>query len=94
MPEGLADLFKQYGSFIWLAVMIAFFWFFLIRPQQKQQKSRAEMLGGIKKGDKILNHGGIIGTVTEVKEDQLMVRIADKTEVVMVRDGISKVLSK
>jgi preprotein translocase subunit YajC len=92
--DALREFFGEYISFVWLAVMIAFFWFFLIRPQQKQQKSRSQMLSGLKKGDKILNHGGIVGTITEVKEDQLTVRIADKTEVVMVRDGISKVLSK
>ncbi|MTI96742.1 MAG: preprotein translocase subunit YajC [Firmicutes bacterium] len=84
----------NYGTFIYLGVLVAVFYFFLIRPQQKQQKARVEMLSKLNKGDKIINHGGIIGTITEIKEDSLTVRIADKTEVSMLREGVARVLSK
>lgn len=87
------DFLVKYGTFIWLFVLVVFFYLFLIRPQQKQQKQRAEMLNNLKKGDKILNHGGLICTITEVKEDQIIVRIGDKVEVPMVKEGIARILN-
>jgi preprotein translocase subunit YajC len=84
----------QYGSFLWLGVIMVAFYLLLIRPQQKQQKQRLTMLQELKVGDKILNHAGIIGTITEIKDDRVMVRIADKVEVTMIREGVARVLSK
>lgn len=89
----MQELFGQYGNFIFLGFMVVIFYLFLIRPQQKQQKVRGEMLGGLKKGDKVINHAGIIGTITEIKDDKIMVRIADKVEVSMIKEGVARVLS-
>lgn len=89
MPEFL----EQYAGVIWLVVIAVFFYLFLIRPQQKQQKQRVSMLGALKVGDKILNHAGIIGTITEIKEDKIIVRIADKVEVSMVKEGVARILN-
>jgi len=90
----MAELLKQYSGFLYLIVLVVVFYLFLIRPQQKQQKQRTNMLGNLKKGDKVLNHGGIIGTITEIKDDRIMVRIGDKVEVAMVKEGIARVLSE
>jgi preprotein translocase subunit YajC len=73
--------------------LVAFFYFFAIRPQQKQQKQRVEMINSLKKGDKILNHGGLIGTITEVREDKFIVRFGDK-EVPMVKEGVARKLNE
>lgn len=89
----MAQFFEQYGSFFYLIVFVVVFYLFLIRPQQKQQKQRVSMLGNLKKGDKVINHGGLIGTITEIKEDRIIVRIADKVEVAMLKEGVAKVLS-
>lgn len=89
----MTEFLTNYGTYIWLLVLVVFFYLFLIRPQQKQQKQRAEMLNNLKKGDKVLNHGGLIGTITEVKEDQIIVRIGDKVEVPMVKEGIARILN-
>ena len=87
------EFLMKYGTIIWLLVLVVFFYLFLIRPQQKQQKQRGEMLNNLKKGDKIINYGGMIGTITEIKEDQIMVRISDKVEVPMVKEGIARILN-
>lgn len=89
MPESLG----QYTSFIWLGIIVVAFYFFLIRPQQKQQKQRVSMLSELKVGDKVLNHAGMIGTITEIKEDKIMVRFADKVEISMVKEGVARVLT-
>lgn len=89
----MQEFLAQYGSFLWLGVIMVAFYLLLIRPQQKQQKQRLTMLQELKVGDKILNHAGIIGTITEIKDDRVMVRIADKVEVTMIREGVARVLS-
>ena len=87
-------IFEDYGTFFYLIIFVVIFYMFLIRPQQKQQKERTGMLGGLKTGDKIINHGGVIGTITEIKEDNIVVRIADKVEVSMLKEGVARVLNK
>lgn len=89
----MQEFLAKYGTIVWLLVIVAFFYLFLIRPQQKQQKQRADMLGKLKKGDKVLNHGGLVCTIVEVKEDNIVVRIGDKVEATMVREGIARVLN-
>lgn len=89
----MQDFLAKYGTIVWLLVLVAFFYLFLIRPQQKQQKRRLDMLSNLKKGDKVLNHGGLVCTIVEVKEDNIIVRIGDKIEVPMVREGIARVLN-
>lgn len=89
MPDALAP----YMSFIYLGIFVVIFYLFLIRPQQKQQKQRVAMLDNLKKGDKIINHGGIMGTITEMKEDRITVRISEKAEVTMLKEGVARVLN-
>jgi len=60
----------------------------MIRPQQKQRKERAEMLDSLNKGDKIVTIGGIYGTLIDVKEDTIKLRVADKVELTMSRESV------
>ena len=90
----MGELLANYGTFVYLGIFVVFFYLFLIRPQQKQQKARTEMISNLKAGDKVINHGGIIGTISEIKEDNIVVKIADKIEISMLREGIARVLSK
>jgi len=89
----MPDFFGTYGTYLYLIVIVVIFYMFLIRPQQKQQKKRVEMLSELKKGDKVINHGGVIGTITEIKEDRIIVKIADKVEVAMLKEGIARIMS-
>lgn len=77
--------------FLPLILLFVLMWFMLIRPQQTQQRKRREMLGALRKGDKIVTLGGIHGVITEIdnKEDLLTVRIADKVDVQVSRQGVS-----
>ncbi len=89
----MEEFLAKYGSILWLVVLAVLFYWFLIRPQQKQQKQRVEMLNSLKKGDKVLNHGGIVGTIIEVQEDRFIVRLSDKVEVPMIKEGIARKLN-
>ena len=59
-----------------MVVIIAVFWFFLIRPQQKRQKEHAKMIEALAKGDEVLTAGGIAARISEVGEQYIVVQIA------------------
>ena len=79
-----------------LVLIFVVFYFLLIRPQQKKMKAHREMIGAVKRGDKVLTAGGIIGTVVKVEEsdDVLLVEIAKDIRVRVARGTISDVLNK
>jgi preprotein translocase subunit YajC len=70
------------------------FYFLLIRPQQKKMKDHREMLGQLKRGDRVVTAGGIVATITKVKDgsDELEAEIAPNVKVTVVRGTIGSVL--
>lgn len=58
---------------VMMLVMFAIFYFILIRPQVKKQKAHAEMLGKLGKGDEVITRGGVIGKITGVTDDGILV---------------------
>ena len=79
------------ASLIWMFLLLGIFWVIMILPQRKQQKKRAEMLNALKKGDKVVTIGGIHGEITEIGDDELRLRIADKIEIKLAKGSISRV---
>jgi preprotein translocase subunit YajC len=65
------------------------FYFLIIVPQRRRQKALQEMIGQLKAGDKIITSGGIIATVTAVRENSLLVRSADKSILEITRASVS-----
>ena len=80
------------GPLPMLILLFAVFYFLLIRPQQQRQKKQKAMVASIEKGDKVLTAGGIHGVVTGVKDDILIVKIADNVKVEVNRPSVSKIL--
>ncbi|NLY51657.1 MAG: preprotein translocase subunit YajC [Firmicutes bacterium] len=80
------------GLFMPFIIMLAVFYVFLIRPQQKQQKERQNMLNALKKGDKVVTIGGIHGEITALKDDVITLRVADKVEIRISRSGVGRVI--
>jgi preprotein translocase subunit YajC len=82
-------------SLLPLILIFVVFWFLLIRPQQKKMKQHREMIAAIRRGDRVLTAGGIIGTVTKFfGETELQVEIAEGVRVKVARSTISEVLAK
>jgi len=73
------------------ALIIAVFYFLIIRPQNKKQKETQKMLSALKKGDKIVTIGGIHGTIQSVKESSVIVRVDDNVKLEFSRSAISNV---
>ena len=84
------------GQFIPILLIVVVFYFFLIRPQSKRAKERKAMIDAVRRGDRIVTHGGLIGTIAKAMPDsrELEVDIADNVRVKITREGVADVLSK
>ena len=84
-----------FEAFLPLILIFGVFYVLLIRPQQKKMKEHKVTLSAIRRGDKVVTGGGIVGTVTKVIDDlEITVEIADGVKVRVQRGLISTVLSK
>lgn len=81
-------------SMLPIVAIVAIFYFLLIRPQSKRAKEHKAMLEAVRRGDKIVSNGGLMGTVTKVDDDVLTVEIAKDIKVQVVRGMIAEVRSK
>jgi preprotein translocase subunit YajC len=79
------------ATFAPLLVIFAIFYFLMIRPQQKQQKQHREMLAALKKGDRVVTRGGMMGTIYAIAETIVTLEIADNVRVKFSRDAIAGV---
>lgn len=83
------------GGLLPLVLIFVVFYFLLIRPQQKKAKEHRETLANLRRGDKVVTNGGLIGTITRVPNDtELIVEIADGVKVKVLRGMIAESLSK
>ena len=72
-------------------LIIAVFYFLLIRPQQRRQRQLQETVASLKIGDKVITTGGIIGVITTVKETSFLIRSADKSILEIARSAIADI---
>ena len=79
------------GSMLYIIMLVAVFWYLLIRPQQAQAKKRAEMLTALKTGDKVVTIGGICGKVAQITDNKIFVEVSDGIVVEFLRNAISTV---
>jgi preprotein translocase subunit YajC len=105
-PAYAQDFSAMFGSasqFLPLVMIFAVFWFLLIRPQQQKAKEMRNMLAALKRGDKVVTGGGIVGTVQkvgmvadkdgkQVPGNEIEVEIAPNLRVTVLRDTISSVV--
>ncbi len=76
-------------GFLPMVLIFVAFWFLLIAPQRKKQKQHDKMIQALEKGAKVKTVGGVFGTVTGVKDDRFVVRIAENVKVEVSREAIS-----
>ena len=78
-----------------LVLIFIVFYFLLIRPQQSKMKAQKEMLAGVKRGDRVVTGGGIIGLVTKViGENELQVELAEGVRVRIIKQTITDILTR
>lgn len=81
------------GMFLPIVLIFVIFYFLLIRPQNKKQKETKAMLAAMKKGDKVVSIGGIRGTLTNVKEGTVTVKVDDNCKLEFNKSAIAEVLT-
>jgi preprotein translocase subunit YajC len=91
--QDAASLVGSATQFLPLVLIFAVFYFLLIRPQQQRQKETRAMIAAVKRGDKVVTGGGIIGTVTKTKDNDVEVEIAENVRITVVRDTIQSVIN-
>jgi preprotein translocase subunit YajC len=85
---------NQMSMLIMMGVIFAIVYFLMIMPQRKKQKETQNMLNAMKKGDKIVTVGGLLGTVGNVKDATVMVKIADNTVVEFRKSAIASIINE
>jgi len=78
---------------VWV-LFIGGFYFLFIAPQKKKQKEHEKMLSALQSGDEVITTGGIFGTITNVKEDRFVVRVADNTKIEIGKGFIQSVVKR
>lgn len=82
------------GTLIYLVVMIAIFYFLLIRPQKKKEKQTRMMLNDMRPGDEIITIGGVMGNIVSIKEDRVVIETgANRTKLTFEKGAIKTVLT-
>jgi preprotein translocase subunit YajC len=78
-----------WSSVLPLLAFVAFFYFFVIRPGNKQRDEQSALLKGLVKGDRVVTTGGMFGTVTGVDGDEIVVEIAERVKVRFKKEAIA-----
>jgi preprotein translocase subunit YajC len=75
---------------IFLALIFVVMWFFMIRPQRKQQKELQAFRDGLKNGDKVVTIGGIYGTVCDVKDEYVLIEVSKDVKIRVSKQALVK----
>lgn len=82
------------SSFILLIGFVVIFYFFLIRPQNKRAKQHRQLIANISKGDEIVTNGGLLGRITKVTDDFVVLALNDNIEATIQKSYIASVVPK
>ena len=85
---------SQWSMWIMLALIFVVMWFFMIRPQRKQQKELQNFRDSLKKGDKVVTIGGIYGTVCEIKEGSVLIEVDNNVKIRVSKQALVKDFSE
>ncbi|HCB94145.1 MAG TPA: preprotein translocase subunit YajC [Selenomonas sp.] len=84
-------MFQTWGPIL---IMVVIFYFLLYRPQKAEQKRRKAMLDNLKSGDRVVTIGGIYGTLGEIGEKSVMLKVSDRVEIEVARAAINGNISQ
>ena len=84
---------SQMISLLYVIGLFALLYFLMIRPQQQRQKKHQAMVSNLKPDEKVITIGGIYGTIVKIKDDSVILRIADNVRIEMQKSAISQVTS-
>jgi preprotein translocase subunit YajC len=77
------------SALVWMVLLVAIFYFLLLRPQQKQKKQHQEFIDSLKKGDKVITSGGIIGEIKSIDDDVVTLKVSEGTLIKVLKQSIT-----
>ena len=83
----------DFMPFVSIGLIFVIMYFLVIRPQSKKAKEHQNMLNALKKGDRIVTSGGLIGVITQIHENELEIQVAPSVHVLVARPMVSTLLS-
>jgi preprotein translocase subunit YajC len=90
VPQAPAQQQNILTSLMPIAVIFIIFYFLLIRPQKKTQQAHAKMVNELQKNDEVVTSGGMYGTIVNIQNDIITLRVDENTRIKMQRGSISK----
>jgi len=90
---GFAAVFAQYGTWVWLAILVVAFYFLLIRPQRMRTKKSQELMSSLMRGDEVVTAGGFHGRIKDIRDDVIVITIAAGVDVKVSKASVSKKVS-
>ena len=89
-PQAAAPQQNVITSLMPIAIIFIIFYFLLIRPQKKSQQDHAKMLDALQKNDEVITSGGIYGTIVNIQDNIITLRVDDNTRIKVQKGSISK----
>jgi preprotein translocase subunit YajC len=80
-------------NFLPIIAIILIFYLLILRPQSKKRKETEKMISALKKGDKIVTIGGLYGTIQNVKESTVILKVDDNVKLEFLRSAVSSVIA-
>jgi preprotein translocase subunit YajC len=81
-------------SYVMMAFMVAIFYFAMIRPQRRREKERQAQVNALQSGQRVLLTSGILGEVAQVREKTLIVLVAEKTKIEVLKSAVAQRLEE
>ena len=85
---------SPWGSVVMLVAFVVVFYFLLWRPQSKRAKEQRDLITSLQKGDEVVTAGGILGTITAVKESFVTLQVAEGFEIKVQKSAVANALPK
>lgn len=93
-PAGQQTVGGGWSMWVMLILIFVIMWFFMIRPQRKQQKELEKFRNALKKGDKVVTIGGIYGEVAEIKDRTVIIKVDGETKLRVDKNSLVKDFSE
>lgn len=93
-PAGHQPVGGGWSMWVMLILIFVIMWFFMIRPQRKQQKELEKFRNALKKGDKVVTIGGIYGEVAEIKDRTVIIKVDGETKLRVDKNSLVKDFSE
>ena len=81
---------SQYGTWIWLVVLVVAFYFLLIRPQRNKSKKQQDLMTNLMRGDEVVTIGGFYGRIKDVSDDSMIITISSGVDVKVAKSSIAR----